>query len=57
VEYSNILQKTQSSEIQNIIREIYYDEKIHLAKFRILYDTECKPGYYAESAQIEKTEK
>jgi rubrerythrin len=49
VEYKRILQKTQSREIQDIIREIFNDEEVHLAKFRILYDIECKPGYYAES--------
>lgn len=52
-EYKRILQKTQSREIQNIIREIFNDEEVHLAKFRKLYDIECKPGYYAESIKTD----
>lgn len=49
--YKRILQKAQSREIQDIIREIFYDEEVHLAKFRILYDIECKSGYYSESVE------
>lgn len=58
-EYNNILQKTQSSEIQNIVREIYNDEEVHLAKFRKLYDIECRLSCYGESVQMgtEKTAK
>lgn len=50
-EYQRILDKTQSREIQGVIREIYHDEEVHLAKFRKLYEIECQPGYYAESLQ------
>lgn len=53
VEYKRIIQKTKSREIQDIIREIFNDEEVHLAKFRKLYDIECKPGYYAESIQTD----
>ncbi|MDD2504411.1 MAG: ferritin-like domain-containing protein [Clostridia bacterium] len=49
VEYKRIIQKTSSREIRDVIKEIFNDEEVHLAKFRKLYEIECRPGYYAES--------
>lgn len=45
IEYQRIFDKTQSREIQDVIREIFNDEEVHLAKFRKLYEIECKPGH------------